>query len=138
VTSGDALERGYPMVHAVGRAASRSHAPRMIEMQWGDPKHPLAIVGKGVCFDSGGLDIKPSSGMLLMKKDMGGAAHALALAQLVMERGPPVRLHLLIPAVENAISGNAFRPGDVLRSAPGFRSRSAIPMPKGGWCWAMR
>ena len=121
VTSGDALEQGYPMVHAVGRAASRHHAPRMIELHWGDEQHPkLAIVGKGVCFDSGGLDIKPSSGMLLMKKDMGGAAHALALAQLVMQAGLKVRLHLLIPAVENAISGNAFRPGDVLRSRAGI------------------
>ena len=121
VTSGDALEQSYPMVHAVGRAASRHHAPRMIELHWGDEKHPkLAIVGKGVCFDSGGLDIKPSSGMLLMKKDMGGAAHALALAQLVMQAGLKVRLHLLIPAVENAISGNAFRPGDVLRSRAGI------------------
>ena len=121
VTSGDTLEQGFPMVHAVGRAASRHHAPRMIELHWGDEKHPkLAIVGKGVCFDSGGLDIKPSSGMLLMKKDMGGAAHALALAQLVMQAGLKVRLHLLIPAVENAISGNAFRPGDVLRSRAGI------------------
>ncbi len=121
VTSGDALERGFPMVHGVGRAAARSHAPRMIELHWGDPAHPkVALVGKGVCFDSGGLDIKPSSGMLLMKKDMGGAAHALALAQLVMQAGLKVRLHLLIPAVENAISGNAFRPGDVLRSRAGL------------------
>ncbi|MDE2595344.1 MAG: leucyl aminopeptidase family protein [Sphingomonadales bacterium] len=121
VTRGDALERGFPMVHMVGRAASRGHAPRMIELQWGDPKHPrLAIVGKGVCFDSGGLDIKPSSGMLLMKKDMGGAAHALALARLVMAGGLKVRLHLLVPAVENAVSGNAFRPGDVLRSRAGL------------------
>ena len=121
VTSGDALERGFPMVHGVGRAAARSHAPRMIELHWGDPKHPkLAIVGKGVCFDSGGLDIKPASGMLLMKKDMGGAAHALALASLVMQHGLKVRLHLLIPAVENAISGNAFRPGDILRSRAGI------------------
>ncbi|MEI6642343.1 MAG: leucyl aminopeptidase family protein [Novosphingobium sp.] len=121
VVSGDSLEQGYPMVHAVGRAAARSHAPRLIELEWGDPAHPrLAIVGKGVCFDSGGLDIKPSSGMALMKKDMGGAAHALALAGLVMGAGLPVRLHLLIPAVENAISGNAFRPGDVLRSRAGL------------------
>lgn len=121
VVSGDALEQGYPMVHAVGRAAARSHAPRLIELEWGDPAHPrLALVGKGVCFDSGGLDIKPSSGMALMKKDMGGAAHALALAGLVMGAGLPVRLHLLIPAVENAISGNAFRPGDVLRSRSGL------------------
>ena len=121
VTHGDALERGFPMVHAVGRAAARSHAPRLIELHWGDPKHPrLAVIGKGVCFDSGGLDIKPSSGMLLMKKDMGGAAHALALAALVMGQRLKVRLHLVIPAAENAISGNAFRPGDVLRSRAGI------------------
>lgn len=121
VTSGDALETGYPMVHAVGRAASRHHAPRLIELTWGDPSHPrVALVGKGVCFDSGGLDIKPASGMLLMKKDMGGAAHVLALAQLIMQHHLKVRLHLLIPAVENAISGNAFRPGDVLRSRAGI------------------
>ena len=121
VTRGDALERGFPMVHMVGRAAARSHAPRMIELQWGDPKHPrVAIVGKGVCFDSGGLDIKPSSSMLLMKKDMGGAAHALALARLVMASGMKLRLHLLVPAVENAVAGNAFRPGDVLSSRAGI------------------
>ena len=121
VTRGDALESGYPMIHAVGRAAARSHAPRLIEIEWGDPAHPrIALVGKGVCFDSGGLDIKPSAGMLLMKKDMGGAAHVLALAQLVMASGLPVRLHVLIPAVENAIAGNAFRPGDVLRSRAGL------------------
>jgi leucyl aminopeptidase len=121
VTRGDQLEREFPMVHMVGRAAGRSHAPRMIEIEWGDPTHPrVAIVGKGVCFDSGGLDIKPSSGMLLMKKDMGGAAHALALARLIMARALPVRLHLLVPAVENAIAGNAFRPGDVLRSRAGI------------------
>jgi leucyl aminopeptidase len=121
VTRGDGLEHGYPMVHAVGRAASRAHAPRLIELEWGDPAHPrLAIVGKGVCFDTGGLDLKPSSAMLLMKKDMGGAAHALALAQLVMETGLKVRLHLLVPAVENAVSGNAFRPGDVLKSRKGL------------------
>lgn len=121
VTRGDALERGFPMIHAVGRAAARSHAPRLIELQWGDPKYPkIAVIGKGVCFDSGGLDIKPSSGMLLMKKDMGGAAHALALARLIIHHRLKVRLHLLIPAVENAISGNAFRPGDVLRSRAGI------------------
>ena len=121
VTKGDALEREFPMVHMVGRAAGRAHAPRMIELEWGDPAHPrVAIIGKGVCFDSGGLDIKPSAGMLLMKKDMGGAAHALALAQLIMQAGLPVRLHLLVPAVENAIAGNAFRPGDVLRSRAGL------------------
>jgi len=121
VTRGEALEREYPMVHAVGRAAARNHAPRMLHMTWGDRDAPvLAIVGKGVCFDSGGLDIKPSSGMLLMKKDMGGAAHALALAGLVMQAGLKVRLHCLVPAVENAISGNAFRPGDVLASRKGL------------------
>ena len=121
VTSGDALQTGFPMIHAVGRAAGRSHAPRLIELIWGNPKHPrIAIVGKGVCFDSGGLDIKPSSGMLLMKKDMGGAAHALALAQLIMQAHLKVHLHLLVPAVENAISGNAFRPGDVLASRAGI------------------
>lgn len=115
VTQGDTLEQHYPMIHAVGRAAGRSHAPRLIELSWGNPAHPrIAIIGKGVCFDSGGLDIKPSSAMRLMKKDMGGAAHALALAQLVMESRLPVRLHLLIPAVENAVASNAFRPGDVL------------------------
>jgi len=121
ITRGDALAQQFPMVHAVGRAAARSHAPCMIELEWGDPAHPrIAVVGKGVCFDSGGLDIKPSSGMLLMKKDMGGAAHALALAKLIMENGLKVRLHLLIPAVENAVAGNAFRPGDILRSRAGI------------------
>jgi leucyl aminopeptidase len=121
VTRGDALETEFPMVHAVGRAAARSHAPRMIEIEWGDAAHPrIAVVGKGVCFDSGGLDIKPASGMALMKKDMGGAAHALALAGLIMASGLKVHLHLLVPAVENAVAGNAFRPGDVLRSRAGI------------------
>jgi leucyl aminopeptidase len=121
VTSGAALDEGYPMIAAVGRAAVEQRAPRLVELEWGDRRHPrVAIVGKGVCFDSGGLDIKPSSGMRLMKKDMGGAAHALALALLVMKSRLPVRLHLLIPAVENAVSGAAFRPGDVLRSRKGL------------------
>jgi leucyl aminopeptidase len=121
VTRGADLEAGYPMIHAVGLAAARDFAPRLIELEWGNPDHPrLAIIGKGVCFDSGGLDIKPSSGMRLMKKDMGGAAHALALAQLVMVARLPVRLHLLVPAVENAVAGNAFRPGDVLISRQGL------------------
>ena len=121
VTRGEALGHEYPMVAAVGRAASRAHAPRMIELEWGDAVHPrLAIIGKGVTFDSGGLDIKPASGMALMKKDMGGAAHAIALARLVMEAALPVRLHLLVPAAENAIAGHAFRPGDVLRSRAGI------------------
>jgi len=121
VTKGEALEREYPMVHAVGRAAARTHSPRMLHLTWGSEKDPVvAIVGKGVCFDSGGLDVKPASGMLLMKKDMGGAAHALALAGLVMGAGLKVRLHCLVPAVENAIAGNAFRPGDVLKSRKGL------------------
>ncbi len=121
VTKGDALEHGFPMIHAVGKAADKGFAPRLIELRWGDPGHPkVAVVGKGICFDSGGLDIKPSSAMRLMKKDMGGAAHALALAQLVMDARLPVRLHLLIPAAENAVSGNAFRPGDILRSRKGL------------------
>lgn len=120
VTRGAELDAGYPMVAAVGRAAAPDRAPRLIEIEYGDRRHPrLALIGKGVCFDSGGLDIKPSSGMRLMKKDMGGAAHALALAQLVMKLRLPVRLHLLIPAVENAISGAAFRPGDILKSRKG-------------------
>ncbi len=121
VTRGDALETGFPMIHAVGRAADRANAPRLIELNWGREEHPrIALVGKGVTFDSGGLDIKPSSGMRLMKKDMGGAAHALALAELVMAAHLPVRLHLLLPVAENAISGNAFRPGDVLKSRKGI------------------
>ncbi|WP_230481788.1 leucyl aminopeptidase family protein [Sphingomonas sp. Leaf21] len=121
VTSGDTLARDYPMIHAVGQAATRDRAPRLIELHWGDAAHPrIAIVGKGVCFDTGGLDIKPSAGMRLMKKDMGGAAHALALAGLVMAAKLPVRLHLLIPAVENAVSGASFRPGDVLKTRKGL------------------
>lgn len=109
------------MVYAVGRAAADTHAPRMIELEWGDVAHPtLVVVGKGVCFDTGGLDLKPSSAMLLMKKDMGGAAHALALASLIMQAKLPVHLHLLIPAVENSVAGNAFRPGDVLASRAGL------------------
>lgn len=121
VTKSDALAEGYPLIHAVGRAADKIHAPRLIEIHWGKADHPkVAIIGKGVCFDSGGLDIKPAAGMLLMKKDMGGAAHALALAELIMAAGLPVRLHCLVAAVENAISGNAFRPGDVLASRKGL------------------
>ncbi|MET3439206.1 leucyl aminopeptidase family protein [Sphingomonas sp. 1185] len=121
VTAGETLARDYPMIHAVGQAATRDRAPRLIELAWGNPAHPrIAIVGKGVCFDTGGLDIKPSAGMRLMKKDMGGAAHALALAGLVMAAKLPVRLHLLIPAVENAVSGASFRPGDVLRTRKGL------------------
>jgi len=121
VHAGAALAKGFPMVAAVGGAATAERAPRLIELEWGDQRHPrLALVGKGVCFDSGGLDIKPSSGMRLMKKDMGGAAHALALARLVMRANLPVRLHLVIPAVENAVSAAAFRPGDILKSRKGL------------------
>ena len=121
VTRGDTLASDYPMIHAVGQAATRERSPRLIELEWGDPTHPrVAIVGKGVCFDTGGLDIKPSAAMRLMKKDMGGAAHALALARLVMGARLPVRLHLLIPAVENAVSAASFRPGDVLRTRKGL------------------
>ncbi len=120
-TKGDALEQGYPMVHAVGRAATRHHAPRIMHLEWGPKDAPvLALIGKGVCFDSGGLDIKPAAGMRLMKKDMGGAAHVIALAGLVMNAGLKVRLHVLVPAVENAIAGSAFRPGDVLSSRKGL------------------
>jgi leucyl aminopeptidase len=121
VTTGEALETGYPLIHAVGKAAARAHAPRLIEMEWGDPRHPrIAIVGKGITFDSGGLDIKPASGMRLMKKDMGGAAHALALAELIMAAHLPVRLHLLVAAAENSIAGDAMRPGDIIKSRKGL------------------
>ncbi|MEM1024376.1 MAG: leucyl aminopeptidase family protein [Myxococcota bacterium] len=112
------LRKNYPSVHAVGRAAAQ--APRLVDLRWGKPAHPkLTIVGKGVCFDSGGLDIKPAGGMLMMKKDMGGAAIALGLAKAVMDAKLPVRLRLLIPAVENAISGNAFHPMDILSTRKG-------------------
>jgi leucyl aminopeptidase len=122
VTVGDALiDAGYPAVHAVGRAAVAARAPRLIEIAWGAGDLPLvAVIGKGVVFDSGGLDIKPSAGMRLMKKDMGGAAHALALARMIMAASLPVRLVVLIPAVENAIAGDAMRPGDVLSSRSGL------------------
>jgi leucyl aminopeptidase len=113
IVGDDLLPANYPAVHAVGRASDR--APRMVDLRWGDPGAPrVTLIGKGVCFDTGGLDIKPSSNMLLMKKDMGGAALMLALAQCVMALRLPVRLRLLVPAVENSIGGAAFRPGDVL------------------------
>ncbi|MXW92108.1 MAG: leucyl aminopeptidase family protein [Rhodospirillaceae bacterium] len=119
VTVGDdLLERNYPAIHAVGRAAA--DAPRLIDLAWGDPDRPkVTLVGKGVCFDSGGLGIKPASGMKLMKKDMGGAATVLGLAGMIMALDLPVRLRLLIPAVENAIAGNAYRPMDVIRTRSG-------------------
>jgi len=115
----DLLAEKFPLVHAVGRAASRP--PRLIDFTWGQADHPkITLVGKGVCFDTGGLDIKPESGMLIMKKDMGGAACTLALAHMIMDARLPVRLRLLIPAVENAISGSAFRPLDVYTSRKGI------------------
>jgi leucyl aminopeptidase len=121
-TVGDALlDKNFPMIHAVGRAAAAGREPRLIDVVAGNAAHPkVTIVGKGVCFDTGGLDIKPSSGMLLMKKDMGGAANALGLAEMILASRLPVRLRVLIPAVENAISGAAFRPGDVLASRKGL------------------
>jgi leucyl aminopeptidase len=117
---GDELTRqNFPLIHAVGMASSR--APRLIDFSWGDPAHPkVTLVGKGVCFDTGGLDLKPSSGMLIMKKDMGGAANVLALAQMVMDAKLKVRLRVLIPAVENAVAGNAFRPLDIFPSRKGL------------------
>ena len=120
VVTGEALlDEGYPAIHAVGRASA--HRPRLIDLSWGDARATrLTLIGKGVCFDSGGLDIKPASGMRLMKKDMGGAAHAIGLADLVMSHALPVRLRLLVPAVENAIAGNAYRPGDVISTRKGL------------------
>ena len=119
VTTGEALiDQNFPAVHAVGRAAAQ--VPRLIEAVWGDAAHPVvAIIGKGITFDSGGLNIKPGGGMALMKKDMGGAAHALALAKLVIQANLRVRLHLIIPAAENAIAGNAMRPGDIIGTRAG-------------------
>lgn len=113
------LTQNYPLVHAVGRASE--HAPRLLEMRWGNPNDPkLTLVGKGVCFDSGGLDLKPASAMRHMKKDMGGAAQVLGLASLIMQAKLAVNLRVLIPAVENAVSANAFRPGDVITSRSGI------------------
>ena len=118
ISGDDLLKQNFPMIHAVGRASH--YAPRLINMVWGKADAPkITLVGKGVCFDTGGLDIKPSSSMLLMKKDMGGAAHVLGLASMIMEAGYNIRLRVLIPAVENSISANAFRPGDVLTSRKG-------------------
>ncbi len=119
IVGDDLLAENYPAIHAVGRASA--HAPRLIDLRWGNENNPMVtLVGKGVCFDSGGLDLKPAAGMRLMKKDMGGAAHVIGLAQLVMSHNLPVRLRVLIPAVENAVAGNAFRPGDVLTTRQGL------------------
>ncbi|MFH7243703.1 MAG: leucyl aminopeptidase family protein [Spirulina sp.] len=115
----DLLTQGYPLIHAVGRASDQ--APRLIDLTWGQGDHPqVTLVGKGVCFDTGGLDIKPAAGMKLMKKDMGGAAHVLGLAEMIMGLQLPVRLRVLIPAVENSISGNALHPLDVVPSRRGL------------------
>lgn len=113
------LTENYPTIHAVGRASV--HEPRLIDLTWGNPEHPkVTLVGKGVCFDSGGLDLKPASAMRQMKKDMGGAAHVLGLASLIMRHNLPVRLRVMIPAVENAVSSNAFRPGDIIKTRQGL------------------
>ncbi|MFC5584927.1 leucyl aminopeptidase family protein [Nitratireductor kimnyeongensis] len=115
----DLLKKNLPMIHAVGRAAEA--APRLLDLRWGRENAPkITLVGKGVCFDTGGLDIKPAAGMLLMKKDMGGAANVLGLAAILMAAKLDIRLRVLIPAVENAVAGNAFRPGDVLTSRKGL------------------
>ncbi|CUH65300.1 Cytosol aminopeptidase [Thalassovita gelatinovora] len=114
----DLLTRNFPMIHAVGRASDK--APRLIEMNWGDSGPALTLVGKGVCFDTGGLNLKPGASMGLMKKDMGGAATVLGLAHMIMGLGLPLRLRVLIPAVENAVSGNSFRPQDILNSRKGL------------------
>ena len=118
IVGDELIRQNFPLIHAVGMASTR--APRLIDLSWGDPAHPkVTLVGKGVCFDTGGLDLKPSSGMLIMKKDMGGAANVLALAQMVMDAKLKVRLRVLIPAVENAVAGNAFRPLDIFKSRKG-------------------
>jgi leucyl aminopeptidase len=119
IVGADLITENFPLIHAVGRAADR--APRLIDMGWGDATHPkITLIGKGVCFDTGGLDIKSESGMLNMKKDMGGAATVLALAHMLMDRRAKVRLRVLLPVVENAISGSAFRPRDIYRSRKGL------------------
>ena len=119
ISGDDLLEQNYPAIHAVGRASHRP--PRLIHLHWGESHHPrVALVGKGVCFDTGGLDIKSAAGMLKMKKDMGGAAHVIALAKLIMESGLPVQLDLWVPAVENSIAGNAYRPGDIIATRKGL------------------
>ena len=118
VTIGRELETQFPLIHAVGKASPR--APRLLDLRWGDVGPRLTLVGKGVCFDTGGLDLKPSANMLLMKKDMGGAATVLGLAQMVMALGLKLRLRVLVPAVENAVSGAAMRPRDIYRSRKGL------------------
>ena len=119
VVGEELLEQNYPMIHAVGRAAHE--APRLVELEWGDPDHPrLAVIGKGITFDTGGVNMKGASGARLMKKDMGGAAHALALSHMIMAAKLPIRLHCLLAIAENAVSANAYRPGDILDSRTGL------------------
>ncbi|MBL8562535.1 MAG: leucyl aminopeptidase family protein [Gemmobacter sp.] len=118
VVQGADLERDFPMVHAVGKGSDR--APRIMSMRWGDRGPSVTLVGKGVCFDTGGLNLKPSSGMQLMKKDMGGAATVMGLAQMIMQVNLPIRLRVIVPAVENSVSGRAMRPKDILRSRKGL------------------
>lgn len=121
VTTGDALlDTNFPMIHAVGRAAAPHRAPRLIDMAWGNTGPKLTLVGKGVCFDTGGLNLKPGSSMGLMKKDMGGSAAVLGLARMIMALKLPLRLRVLIPAVENSVSGDSFRPQDILTSRKGL------------------
>lgn len=121
IVGDDLLDENFPAIHTVGRAAASGREPRLIDLRWGDENAPkLTLVGKGVCYDTGGLDIKPGAGMRLMKKDMGGAAHALGLARFVMEAELNVNLRVLIPAVENAIAGNSYRPGDVIATRKGL------------------
>ncbi|MBI3440481.1 MAG: leucyl aminopeptidase family protein, partial [Proteobacteria bacterium] len=115
----DLLKKNYPAVYAVGKGSPRK--PCFIDIHWGDKKHPLVtLIGKGVCFDTGGLNLKPGNAMVLMKKDMGGAAHVLGLAQMIMSQKLPVRLRVLIPTVENSTGGNSYRPGDILATRKGI------------------
>ncbi|HSW69424.1 MAG TPA: leucyl aminopeptidase family protein [Gammaproteobacteria bacterium] len=119
IAGNDLLKQNFHCIHTVGRASD--DAPRLLDLRWGNKQHPkITLVGKGVCFDTGGLDLKPSSAMLLMKKDMAGAAHVLGLARMIMEAKLPINLRVLIPAVENAVAGNAYRPGDVIKSRKGL------------------
>ncbi|MFK7763576.1 MAG: M17 family metallopeptidase [Roseobacter sp.] len=118
IAGNDLLDQNFPLIHTVGRAANR--VPRLIDLRWGDTGPAITLVGKGVCFDTGGLNLKPGASMGLMKKDMGGAANVLGLAHMLMATGQQIRLRVLIPAVENAVSGDAFRPGDILPSRKGL------------------
>ncbi|MBU6475345.1 MAG: leucyl aminopeptidase family protein [Alphaproteobacteria bacterium] len=119
ITGEELLKKNWPAVYEVGKGSPRK--PRLIDLRWGDPKHPrVTLVGKGVCFDSGGLDIKPESAMLTMKKDMAGAAHVFGLARMIMAHNLPVNLRVLVPAVENATDGNSYRPGDIIKTRKGL------------------